>query len=348
MKSINISKFQITENSRPFIVAEISSNHKSSLSHTIKLIKKLKEAGADAVKIQTYDETSMTLDSQKKEFLIKDGLWKNYNLYSLYKKAKTPYDWHKKIFDYARRINLIVFSTPYDEKSLKFLSKFNPPVYKVASFELIDLPLIERMARKKKPIILSTGMASLKEISEALSVIKKTKNYKTILLHCISNYPSNHKDYNLKMMLELKRKFNVNIGLSDHTRGNTVAIAATALGAKVIEKHVKLKGDIISEDSKFSMDHEEFKVFCKKIKSTWETLGDINFDKRPDRLSKKFRRSIYVTRDIEKGERLNLENIKRIRPSEGLHPKYFYKILGKRIKKSIKKGTPLKFSHLAK
>ena len=286
----------------------------------------------------------VTLDSQER---VSNKRWfmEKYNLYSLYKKAK-PYDWH--IFDYARRINLIAFSTPYDEKSLKFLSRFNPPVYKVASFELVDLPLIERMARKKKPIILSTGMASLKEISEALSVIKKTKNFKTILLHCISNYPSNHKDYNLKMMLELKRKFNVIIGLSDHTRENTVAIAATALGAKVIEKHVKLKGDIISEDSKFSMDHEEFKVFCKKIKSTWETLGDINFDKRPDRLSKKFRRSIYVTRDINKGERLNLENIKRIRPSEGLHPKYFYKILGKRIKKSIKKGTPLKFSHLAK
>lgn len=348
MKSIYISKFKITENSRPFIVAEISSNHKSSLSHTIKLIKKVKEAGADAVKIQTYHETSMTLDTKKKEFLIKDGLWKNYNLYSLYKKAKTPYKWHKKIFDFARRINLIAFSTPYDEKSLKFLSRFNPPVYKVASFELVDHPLIECMARKKKPIILSTGMASLREISEALSVIKKIENYKIILLHCISNYPSNHKDYNLKMMLELKRKFNVTIGLSDHTRDSTVAIAATALGAKVIEKHVKLKGDIISEDSKFSMDHEEFKFFCKKIKSTWETLGDINFEKRPDRSSKKFRRSIYVTRDINKGECLNLENIKRIRPSKGLHPKYFYKILGKKIKQSIKKGTPLKFSYLAK
>ena len=195
MNKISISNFRIHKNSRPFIIAEISSNHKWSLKHTLKLIKKIKEAGADAVKIQTYDEKNMTFNSKKGEFIVKEGLWKNYSLHELYKSAKTPLNWHKKIFNYARKLNLIAFSTPFDEKSADFLTKLKVPAYKIASFEIIDHPLIEHIAKKQKTIILSTGMASIEEINDAVKIIKKCKNNKIVLLHCISNYPSKNKDY---------------------------------------------------------------------------------------------------------------------------------------------------------
>tara|TARA_B110000971_G_scaffold215152_1_gene248178 strand:+ start:1148 stop:2194 length:1047 start_codon:yes stop_codon:yes gene_type:complete len=345
MNNLSISKYKINESSKPFIIAEISSNHQWSLRHTLKLIKKIKDAGADAVKIQTYDENSMTYESKKSDFLVKKGLWKNYSLFDLYKEAKTPIEWHRKIFQYAKSLGLVAFSTPFDEMSADFLSKLNVPAYKIASFEIVDHPLIEHVAKKNKPIILSTGMSSLDEISEAIKVVKKTKNNKIILLHCMSNYPANHYDYNLKMMLKLKNKFNLQIGLSDHSKGEYVALAATALGAKVIEKHVKLKGDSQSHDSKFSMDTDELKLFCKKIKTIWETLGTDDFTLRKDKDSKKFRRSIYAIKDIKKNQLINKLNIKKIRPSSGLHPKYYSKILGKKINKNISAGTALKIGH---
>ena len=240
MKNLSISRYKINISSRPFIIAEISSNHNWSLKHTLNLIKKIKEAGAHAVKIQTYNENTMTFNSKKSDFLVKKGIWKKYRLFDLYKEAKTPLS-GIKIFQYAKNLGLIAFSTPFDETSADFLTKLNVPAYKIASFEIVDHPLIEYIAKKNKPIILSTGMSSLKEISEAIKVIKKAKNNKIILLHCMSSYPSKHSDYNLKMMLKLNKQFNLHVGLSDHSEGDTVALAATALGAKVIEKHVKLK-----------------------------------------------------------------------------------------------------------
>jgi pseudaminic acid synthase len=346
MKNLSISHFKINNLSRPFVIAEISSNHKWSLSHTLKLIKKIKEAGAHAVKIQTYDENSMTYNSNKSDFVVKKGIWKKYSLYNLYKDAKTPLDWHKKIFKYAKSLGLVAFSTPFDEKSAEFLSKLNVPAYKIASFEIVDHPLIEYVAKKNKPIILSTGMSSLKEVSEAVQVIKRSKNNKIILLHCMSSYPSKHYNYNLKMMTKLKNEFNLHVGLSDHSKGDDVALAATALGAKIIEKHVKLKGDNQSHDSKFSMDTDELKFFCQKIKTIWETLGTENFSSRNDKNSKKFRRSIYVVKDIKKNELINKFNIKKIRPSNGLHPKYYFEILGKKAKKKIYAGTALKRNYI--
>ena len=344
--NLSISKYKITNTSRPFIIAEISSNHNWSLRHTLKLIKKIKEAGAHAVKIQTYDENSMTFKSKKSDFVVKEGLWKKYSLFDLYKEAKTPIEWHEKIFKYAKNLGLVAFSTPFDEKSANFLSKLNVPAYKIASFEIVDHPLIEHVSKKNKPIILSTGMSSLSEISEAIKVIKKTKNEKIILLHCMSNYPSKHYDYNLKMMLKLKNKFNLHVGLSDHSKGDDVALAATALGAKVIEKHVKLKGDNQSHDSKFSMDTDELKLFCKKINTIWETLGTDDFSLRKDKYSKKFRRSIYVVKNIKKDQLITKSNIKKIRPSNGLHPKYYFKILGKQVTKNIFAGSALKKDHI--
>ena len=211
--------------------------------------------------------------------MLKKDYGKKYNLFKLYKEAKTPIEWHKKIFQYAKSLNLIAFSTPFDEISAEFLSKLNVPAYKIASFELVDHPLISFVAKKNKPIILSTGMSTLNEISEAIQVIKKTKNNKIILLHCMSNYPSYHSDCNLNIIKKLKDKFKLHVGLSDHSEGDTVALAATALGAKVIEKHVKMKGDN-KADPKFSMDTEKFKSFCKKINLAWETLGTDDFSKR--------------------------------------------------------------------
>ena len=346
MKNIYISKYKINNYSKPFIIAEISSNHKWSLRHTLKLIKQIKEAGADAIKIQTYDENSMTFNSSKSDFVVKDGLWKKYSLYKLYKEAKTPIEWHKKIFNYAKSLGLIAFSTPFDETSANFLSKLNVPAYKIASFEIVDHPLIHFVAKKNKPIIISTGMSSLEEISEAIKVVKKARNNKIILLHCMSSYPSNHYDYNLRMMLKLKNKFNLHVGLSDHSKGDEVALAATALGAKVIEKHVKLKGDNQSHDSKFSMDTDELKYFCNKIYKVWQSLGTDDFSLRKDKKSKKFRRSIYVVKDIKKNQLISKVNIKKIRPSNGLHPKYYYKILGKKVKKNISAGTALKINYI--
>lgn len=344
MKNISISNYKINHLSRPFIIAEISSNHKWSLKHTLNLIKKIKQAGAHAVKIQTYDENSMTFNSQKSDFVVNKGLWKKYSLFKLYKEAKTPIEWHKKIFQYAKSLNLIAFSTPFDEISAEFLTKFNVPAYKIASFELVDHPLISFVAKKNKPIILSTGMSTLDEISEAIQVIKKTKNNKIILLHCMSSYPSSHSDYNLNMIKKLKDKFKLHVGLSDHSQGDTVALAATALGAKVIEKHVKLKGDNQSHDSKFSMDTEELKSFCKKINLAWETLGTDDLLKRKDIESKKYRRSIFVVKDIKKNQLISKSNIKKIRPSKGLHPKFYFQVLGKKAKKNISAGSPLKFN----
>ena len=346
MGNLSISKFKINSDSRPFIIAEISSNHNWSLQHTFKLIKKIKEAGANAVKIQTYDENNMTFNSKKGDFVVKKGLWKNYSLYELYKNAKTPLSWHKKIFQYAKNLGLIAFSTPFDEMSSDFLEKLNVPAFKIASFEIVDHPLIEHIARKQKPMILSTGMASIKEIYDAVKVIKKAKNDKIVLLHCMSNYPSSHKDYNLRMMLELKKKFNLHVGVSDHTMGEETAIAAVALGAKIIEKHVKLQGDTKSLDSKFSMDTESFKVFCKKINMAWETLGINDLNLRKDKSSRKFRRSIYVVKNIKKGQLIDSLNIKKIRPSNGLHPKYYFKILGKKVKKNIYAGMPMKLNYI--
>jgi pseudaminic acid synthase len=346
MKNFSISNFMISDHSKPLIIAEISSNHKWSIRHTFKLIKKIKEAGAQAIKLQTYDENTMTIDSNKKNFIVQKGLWKNYSLYNLYKEAKTPLNWHKKIFDYAKSLGLIAFSTPFDEKSADFLSKLSVPAFKIASFEIVDHPLIAHVAKKKKPLIISTGMSSISEIEEALKVAKKEKNKKIILLHCISNYPAESEHYNVKMMLELKKKFKVHVGLSDHSQGNEVALTATALGAKIIEKHVKLTGDKTSHDSKFSMDTDQFKIFCTKINAVWKCLGESNFNSRKDKISKKYRRSIYVTQNIKKNQKITKKNIKKIRPGFGLHPKFYYKILSKKVNTNLSPGTAMKLKYI--
>ena len=226
MNKFQINKFQINENSKPYIIAEVSSNHQNKLSTLLRLISKIKQAGASAVKLQTYTEDTMTIDSKRKEFKIKKGLWKNYTLFDLYKSAKTPLMWHKKIFQHCRKIGITCFSTAFDESAVDFLEKLNAPAYKIASFEIVDLPLIEYVSKLNKPIIISTGMANFQEILDASNVVNRNKNKKLILLHCLSNYPATNKDYNLSNIKDLKKNFKCHVGLSDHTLGNTAAIAA--------------------------------------------------------------------------------------------------------------------------
>jgi pseudaminic acid synthase len=346
MNNFKINKFQISKTSKPFIVAEISSNHQNNLNDVFKLIREIKKSGADAVKIQTYTEDSMTINSRKKDFKITKGLWKNYTLYDLYSKAKIPMEWHKKIFDYAKKINLTCFSTPFDENAVDFLEKLNTPAYKIASFEITDLPLIEYVAKKNKPIIFSTGMANLKEIKDAFKVIKKTGNDKIIILHCVSKYPAKYYEYNLLTMKDIEKKFDAYVGLSDHTEDSITSLAATSLGAKVIEKHVKLEGDQISMDSKFSMSTAELKVFCNDIKRAWKSLGLVIYDKKKDQESLKHRRSIYVVKDIKKGEIFNKENVRKIRPAFGLLPKFYKNILGKKADRNLTKGTRFKLNFI--
>lgn len=346
MNNFKIKNFKFNKNNKPYIIAEVSSNHKNKLSSVLSLISKIKKTGADAVKLQTYSENTMTIDSKRKEFKIKKGLWKNYTLYDLYKSAKTPLNWYKKIFAHCKKVGITCFSTPFDESAVDFLEKFKVPAYKVASFEIVDLPLISYIAKLDKPLIISTGMANFKEILDAVSEVKKNKNKKIILLHCLSNYPANNKDYNLSIISDLKKKFKCHVGLSDHTIGETAAIASVALGARIFEKHVKLDDDNYSQDSSFSMKVSDFKSYCAKIQNTWESIGVVNYEKKKDKDSKKNRRSIYITQNIKKNEKFTLENIKRIRPANGIHPKYFYKIIGKKANKDISRGNPMKLSFI--
>ena len=346
MNKFKIDKFKFEDNNTPYIIAEVSSNHKNKLSSVLNLISKIKKAGANAVKLQTYTENTMTINSKRREFRITKGLWKNYTLYDLYKSAKTPQNWYKEIFKHCYKIGITCFSTPFNEGAVDFLEKFNVPAYKIASFEIVDLPLISYVSRLNKPIIISTGMASYEEILEASKVVRKNNNKKLILLHCLSNYPAENKDYNLSIIRDLNFFFKCPIGLSDHSLGNNAAIASVGLGAKVFEKHVKLDDDDISQDSAFSMKVSDFKNYCSEIRKASVSIGKVNYIKSYEKNSRKQRRSIYIVKDIKKGEKFTVKNIQRIRPANGLHPKYFYKIVGKKAKRNLSKETPMKINFI--
>ena len=338
---------------KPFFVAEISSNHNGVFENAKKLIVAAKNGGADAVKLQTYTPKTMTVNSSKKYFLIKEGLWKGYKLWDLYKKANTPYSWHKNLFNFGKNIGIKVFSTPFDENAVDFLEKINCPYYKLASFEMNDYPLLKKIVSTKKPIIISTGMASLKEIAE---VYKKAQEYgakKISLLYCVSNYPSRITDFNFYNIKIMKKKFNCEIGFSDHSQNFDIAAAASKAGATIFEKHICLK-NVKALDHEFSINQNEIKLYKKTIlkpilKSNLykKLLGKRKFTrKKTEKISKKFRRSIFVIKKIKKGEIFSEKNIKKIRPGYGLSPTYYDKIIGKISNSSIKPNEPLAFRHL--
>jgi pseudaminic acid synthase len=327
----------------PFFVAEISANHNGSLIHAKKLIKTAKIYGADAVKLQSYKPETITIESKKKDFVISGGLWNGNTLWDLYKKAQTPFEWHKELFDYAKKIKITCFSTPFDETAVDLLESFNCPFYKVASFEMNHIPLIKRIAQTRKPIIISTGMANLKEIDLAYKTAKKYGAKEIILLYCVSNYPSKISDFNFNNIRILKERYNCKVGFSDHSIDNKVVASAIAAGAEIIEKHIALEGQKKGFDLKFSLKGKEIKNFVQVIKDTSLMMGKKYFFRnKSENESMKFRRSIYAVLDIKKGEKFTKKNIRVIRPGFGVQPVYFEKLINKRSPFDIKRETPLK------
>jgi len=334
---------------KPFLVAEISANHNGKLSNALKLIKEAKFYGADAVKIQTYTPSTMTVNSNEKQFKIKTGIWKGYNLWKLYDKAKTPYEWHKKLFQYAKKLKITIFSTPFDESAVDFLEKLNCPIYKVASFEMNDLSLIKKIAKTKKPIIISTGMASIKEIEEAFKTAKKYGSKDITLLYCVSNYPSKIEDFNLNNIKILKKKFKCRIGLSDHSNNNIVATSSVVLGADIVEKHMALKNQKKGFDLDFSIKGKQIRNFKNDLLNAYKLKGKSFFYRsKKENQSKLLRRSIFAVKNIKKGEKFTRENIKKLRPAFGLNLKYYEALLNKKSPQYLSKSSPLKKNILKK
>lgn len=332
-----------------FFIAEISANHCGNFNLAKKLIQCAHLNGADAVKLQTYTADTMTANSNKEYFKIKEGLWKGFRLWDLYNKAHTPLKWHKDLFRYGRSLGIKVFSTPFDDTAVDFLEKLNCPIYKIASFEMNDLNLVKKISRTKKPIIISTGMASLAEIEETVNTAKKNGARDLTLLYCVSNYPSKLSDFNLNNIKILKNKFNCKVGISDHSNDNRVAIASIACGAEVIEKHIALDNQKKGFDIDFSLKGKQIKKLRDDIDITYKLLGKkFFFRNKSENKSKVFRRSIFATKDIKKGEKFSKKNIRIIRPGFGLAPKYYDKILNKKSPHNILKDEPLKSSILKK
>ena len=332
---------------KPFFVAEISANHNGSLVHAKKLIETAKKYGADAVKLQTYTHNTITIKSNKKDFVIRGGLWNGNTLWDLYKKAQTPLEWHKELFDYAKKLKITCFSTPFDESAVDLLESLNCPFYKVASFEMNHIPLIKKIAQTRKPIIISTGMANLKEIDLAYKTAKKNGAKEIILLYCVSNYPSKISDFNFNNIKILKERYNCKVGFSDHSTDNKVVAAAIAAGAEVIEKHIALEGQKKGFDLAFSLKGKEIKEYAQVIKDTSLMMGKKYFFRnKSENHSLQFRRSIYAVSDIKKGEKFTKKNIRVIRPGFGISPIYFEKLINKKSPFDIKMQTPIKKSLL--
>ena len=343
-KKKTISK--IFNNKFPILVAELSANHNGKFEQAKKLIKCAKENGADAVKLQTYTADTMTIKSNKKYFKIKKGLWRGNNLWNLYNLAHTPYKWHKELFNYARKIGILCFSTPFDENAVDFLEKLKCPIYKVASFEMTDIPLIKKIAKTRKPMIISTGMANLNEIKATFDVARKNGASDITLLYCVSNYPSNINDFHLNNIKILKDKFKCRVGLSDHSVDMKITAAAIAAGADVIEKHIALKNQKKGFDIKFSIKGNEIKKLKNIMTETYKLVEKKFFYRnKNEKINLKFRRSIFVVKKIRKNEKFSKANIRRIRPGYGAKPMYYEKIIGKKSVKNLSPGTPfdLKF-----
>lgn len=335
-------KINFFKKKTPIIIAEMSGNHNGSLKKALDIVREASKAGADAIKLQTYTAETITLNSKSRDFIIHDkkSLWKKERLYNLYKKAHTPWSWHKKIFDLAKKLNLVCFSSPFDETAVDFLEKLNTPFYKIASFEITHLPLIKKVALTKKPMIISTGLASKKEIKEAIKIAKKNGCPQIILLKCTSAYPADIADTNILTIKDLKKSFKCEVGFSDHTLGIGAPLAAISHGAKIIEKHFTISKRDKGVDSAFSMDVRELSLLVTEAKRAYLSLGKVNYKlSSSEKKSKIFRRSIYAKRNIKKGEIFTSQNIKVVRPSYGLSPKYYFKLLGKRSKRQIKKAN---------
>ena len=341
---ISINGRKIGVDHSPYVIAEMSANHNGDINNAYKIIDMAKASGSDAVKLQTYSPDTITLNMNTPEFMIEGGLWDGKSLYELYKGAYMPWEWHKPLFDYAKKVGITIFSSPFDNTAVDLLEDLNTPAYKIASFEAIDLPLIKYVAQTGKPMIISTGMADAEEIREAIEAAREGGCKELAILHCVSGYPAPAGDYNLRTLVDMQQKFGLVTGLSDHTIDNTTAIASVALGASIIEKHVTLDRNGGGPDDSFSLESKELKQLCVGAKTAWKSLGEVDYGRKSsEQANVKFRRSLYFVKDINEGEVITVEHVRSIRPGYGLKPKHLNAVLGKRVSRDIKSGTPVNF-----
>jgi len=339
---ITINDREIGNSFSPYIIAEMSANHNGDINNAYKIIDMAKSSGADCVKLQTYTPDTITIDSKLPDFQLTEGLWAGQSLYELYEGAFTPWEWHKPLFDYAKKVGITIFSSPFDNTAVDLLEDLNTPAYKIASFEAVDLHLIKYVAQTGKPMIISTGMADAEEIQEAIEAAREGGCIELAILHCVSGYPAPAEDYNLRTLVDMQKKFGLVTGVSDHTIDNTTAITSIALGASIIEKHVTLDRNGGGPDDSFSLELEELKQLCMGAATAWESLGKVDYGRKSsEQANVKFRRSLYFVKDIKEGEVITTEHIKSIRPGNGLAPKFYEQILGKTVKLDVVRGTPV-------
>ncbi len=343
MPIIEIAGREVGESKPPYVIAELSANHNGSLETALQLITAAKTAGADAVKIQTYTPDTITLDCASDDFQIKEGLWRGRTLHDLYTETHLPWDWHRNLFDHARRLGITIFSSPFDASAVDFLEDLNVPAYKIASFEVIDLPLIRYAAKTGKPLIISTGLADEEEISEAVTAAYGAGCKDLALLHCVSGYPAPAEQCNLRTIPDLRTRFRSVVGLSDHTIDNTTAIAGIALGASIIEKHFTLDRSANGPDDPFSLEPAEFTQLCSSALTAWNSLGKVDYNvKECERGNKIFRRSLYFVKDLRAGDTLTPDAVRSVRPGYGLSPKFYDSLIGRRLCRDVFRNTPVK------
>jgi pseudaminic acid synthase len=344
---MQIGNFTIDDKSPVFIIAELSANHNGSLDNALETIKAAKRAGADCIKLQTYTADTITLDSDKEDFVIKGTIWDGKKLHTLYQEAYTPWEWHEQIYRVAKEEGLICFSSPFDKTAVDLLESLHSPAYKIASFEITDIPLIEYVASKGKPVIISTGIAEQEDIELALEACHRMGNYDIALLKCTSSYPAPIEEANMCMVKDLAERYNVISGLSDHTMGSTVPIVATVFGAKIIEKHFIIDRAIGGLDASFSMNEEEFTAMVKAVREAEKASGVVDYTLTEKQAKgRDFSRSLYVAEDIKAGEIFTDKNLRSVRPGFGLHPKHFNEIIGKKSNQDLEKGTPMKLNYI--
>ncbi|MDX8364349.1 pseudaminic acid synthase [Cytobacillus sp. IB215665] len=349
MYKCKIANRYVGKGHQPFIIAEMSGNHNQSLDHALTIVEAAARAGVDAIKLQTYTADTMTINMKKEEFFINDAnsLWQGQTLYELYKRAYTPWEWHETIFNKCRELGMVGFSSPFDVTAVDFLETLKVPAYKIASFENVDIPLIRKVAATGKPLFISTGMATVAVLDEAVQAAKGAGCNNIILLKCTSSYPASESDSNIVTIPHLAELFNCEVGLSDHTIGLGVPIASVALGATVIEKHFTMSRTDDGIDSPFSMEPDEMKMLVTEVRKAWRSIGKVSYGPTEGEVSSLLhRRSIYITEDLNAGEMITEKNIRIIRPGYGLEPKYYDILLGKRVKESVKKGTPVSWKML--
>ncbi|WP_309045383.1 pseudaminic acid synthase [Marinobacter sediminicola] len=337
---IVIAGREISRNQSPYIIAELSANHNGQLETALKIIEKAARAGADAVKLQTYLPDTITLDSDKEDFKIKGGLWDGRTLYELYEEAHMPWEWHKPLFDHARKLGIPIFSSPFDRTAVDLLENLNAPAYKIASFEAVDLPLIKYVASTGKPMIISTGMADAEEIQDAIEAARDGGCNELAILHCVSGYPAPAEDYNLRTIPDMINRYGLVTGLSDHTLDNTTAIASVVLGASIIEKHFTLDRNGGGPDDSFSLEPAELTALCRDSKTAWSAVGEINYGRKSSEQGNvKFRRSLYFVENLCAGDVVTPSSIRSVRPGFGLAPKFFDEVVNRVVKKNVSFGT---------